>query len=571
MKLLTRFAGSSAIVIGLVGLLTGGSNFFIKTIAVSQEASHEKTVVAVKKTMSLQLALEKQTSILKNFFLLKHDPAILAEYERAMSNFLLQLDELKQLIPDATEINVVRDRHQLLTRLVNELKDNTQFKEVQNQQDIKAINSFSNDISLYLDILATNTQEKYQQDQQEAEKFTRIADVVVYVTICLILLTFFGQFTLVLIPVLKSIKNLQLGAAKIGSGELNYYLDIHTGDEIEKLSQEFNQMSAKLSEFYLCLEEKVMKRTSELAEVNQTLKSEISERQQVQIKLQDTIKELQETQIQLIQTEKMSSLGQLVAGVAHEINNPVSFIFGNINYVDQYTQDLLELLHLYQRHCVESNEIIEQKVEEIDLEFLAEDLPKTLSSMKMGANRISEIVRSLRNFSRLDEAEMKAVDIHEGIDSTLLILQSRLKLKSERPEIKIIKEYGNLPLVNCYAGQLNQVFMNIINNAIDALDEHDTKRSIEEIHDAPSTIIITTKMSSDHAIAVKIADNGSGIPETVKAKLFNPFFTTKPVGKGTGLGLSISYQIITEKHKGTIQCVSELGLGTEFWIEIPLS
>jgi signal transduction histidine kinase len=569
MKLLARFAGSSAIVMGLVTFLIGGSTFTIRHIEISREASHEKTIEAIQKTLSLQLALEKQISTLNNFLLLNRDASVLLEYQRAVSNFLLKLDQLKQLMPETTEISIVRDRHQRLIGLANELEKNTQLPDVRNQQDIKAIHAFGDDIEQHLDLLVTNAQKKYRQTQEAAEQSTKIAEIVTYSTICLILLIFVGQFILVLMPVLKSIQKLQIGAAKIGAGELNYHLDICTGDEIEQLSQEFNQMSAKLSEFYICLEEKVIKRTSELAEVNENFRSEINERQQVQVKLQETITQLQETQIQLIQTEKMSSLGQLVAGVAHEINNPVSFIFGNINHVNQYTQDLLELLHLYQQYYVEPNEIIEQKVEEIDLEFLAEDLPKTVSSMKMGANRISEIVRSLRNFSRLDEAEMKPVNIHEGIDSTLLILQSRFKERPEHPEIKIIKEYGNLPLVDCYAGQLNQVFMNIINNAIDALDEHDAKRSPEEIRDYPSTITITTKISNDQAITVKIADNGSGIPEEVKEKLFNPFFTTKPVGKGTGLGLSISYQIITEKHKGKIQCVSELGVGTEFWIEIP--
>jgi signal transduction histidine kinase len=569
MKLLARFASSSAIVMGLVTFLIGGSTFAIRHIEASREASHEKTVEAIQKTLSLQLALEKQISTLDNFLLFNWDASILLEYQKATSNFSLQLDQLKQLIPETTEFSIVRDRHQRLIGLANELKNNTQLPDVRNQQDIKAIHAFSHDIERHLDLLATNAQEKYRQTQESAEQFTKIAEIVTYSTICLILLILIGQFILVLMPVVKSIQKLQIGAAKIGAGELNYHLDIHTGDEIEQLSQEFNQMSAKLSEFYLCLEGKVIKRTSELAEVNENFRSEINERQQVQVKLQETIKELQETQVQLIQTEKMSSLGQLVAGVAHEINNPVSFIFGNINHVNQYTQDLLELLDLYQQHCIEPNEIIEQKIEEIDLEFLAEDLPKTVSSMKMGASRISEIVRSLRNFSRLDESEMKPVNIHEGIDSTLLILQSRLKERPGHPQIQIIKEYGNLPLVDCYAGQLNQVFMNIINNAIDALDEHDAKRSPEEIRDYPSTITITTKISNDQAIAVKIADNGSGIPEEVKEKLFNPFFTTKPVGKGTGLGLSISYQIITEKHQGKIQCVSELGVGTEFWIEIP--
>ncbi|QMS91824.1 GAF domain-containing protein [Nostoc edaphicum CCNP1411] len=280
---------------------------------------------------------------------------------------------------------------------------------------------------------------------------------------------------------------------------------------------------------------------------------------------------LKQTQAQLIQTEKMSSLGQLVAGVAHEINNPVNFIYGNLIHVNEYTLGLLELVELYQKSNAHSTPEVEAHIEAIDLEFMAEDLPKILTSMKMGANRIREIVLSLRNFSRLDEAEMKPVNIHEGIDSTLLILQNRFKQTSGNAGIEIVKEYGDIPLVECYAGQLNQVFMNLIGNAIDALDSYNSKRTFEEIEAKPSQIVISTQLRDLDRITVKIADNGSGMTEVVKQRLFDPFFTTKPAGKGTGLGLAISAQIITEKHNGAIWCISEPGQGAEFWVEIPIS
>lgn len=286
--------------------------------------------------------------------------------------------------------------------------------------------------------------------------------------------------------------------------------------------------------------------------------------------LEHTLQELQRTQTQLVQSEKMSSLGQLVAGVAHEINNPVNFIYGNLNHANAYTQDLLNLLTLYQQHYPQPNPEIQDAIEEIDLAFLSEDLPKLLNSMKVGADRIQTIVRSLRNFSRMDESEMKCVDIHEGIDSTLLILQNRLKEKPDHPAIEVIKNYGPLPKVECYAGQLNQVFMNILSNALDALEERDQHRSLEEIKQHPSQIRITTKQSGIDRIKIRLADNGPGIPALVKSRLFDPFFTTKPVGKGTGLGMSISYQIVTEKHRGKLSCKSEPGQGAEFVIEIPL-
>ncbi|MBN3923539.1 ATP-binding protein [Nostoc sp. NMS4] len=286
--------------------------------------------------------------------------------------------------------------------------------------------------------------------------------------------------------------------------------------------------------------------------------------------LNQVLHNLKETQAQLIQTEKMSSLGQLVAGVAHEINNPVNFIYGNLTHVSEYTMGLLELVELYQKSNVHSTPEIEAHIEAIDLDFMADDLPKILVSMKMGANRIREIVLSLRNFSRLDEADMKPVNIHEGIDSTLLILQNRFKQTSANGGIKIVKEYGDIPLVECYAGQLNQVFMNLIGNAIDALESYNSQRTLDEIEAKPSQIVIRTELRNLDRITIQITDNGPGMTEVVKQRLFDPFFTTKAAGKGTGLGLAISAQIVIEKHNGAIWCISEPGQGAEFWVEIPI-
>ncbi|WP_017721361.1 PAS domain S-box protein [Kamptonema formosum] len=288
--------------------------------------------------------------------------------------------------------------------------------------------------------------------------------------------------------------------------------------------------------------------------------------QQLELALQ----QLQRTQSQLIQSEKMSSLGQLVAGVAHEINNPVSFIYGNVEHAREYAGDLLSLIQLYRDTYPHPAAAIEAEIEAIDLDFLTEDMPKLLDSMKMGAERIGEIVRSLRTFSRLDEAAVKEVNLHEGIDSTLMILQNRLKQRPDHPAIQVIKEYGDLPLVECCAGQLNQVFMNLLNNAIDALDEQQAKVTPEDLKANPSTIKIVTSALDKEWVAISIADSGSGIPEAVKKRLFDPFFTTKPVGKGTGLGLSISYQIVVEKHGGRLYCNSQLGKGAEFVMEIPV-
>ncbi len=356
------------------------------------------------------------------------------------------------------------------------------------------------------------------------------------------------------------------------SRESNFELQvpITTSDEMGVLATSFNQMITRIRELLIeqqqaqekleyynhNLEKKVQERTEELRDRN--------------IYLKQTLSELKSTQNQMIQSEKMSSLGQLVAGVAHEINNPVSFISGNLVPADEYTHDLLGLIELYQQVYTQPEDIIQKRIQEIDLEYLIEDLPQVIDSMKVGAERIREIVKSLRNFSRLDEAEYKDADIHEGIDGTLMILNHRLKANGKNPAIQVIKEYSQLPIVTCYPGQLNQVFMNILSNAIDALEEYNQKRTKEEIKLNPSQIKIYTQKIEDNWIKIGIQDNAGGIPEKLTSKLFDPFFTTKPVGKGTGLGLSISYQIIVEKHRGRLLCNSKLGEGTEFIIEIPI-
>ncbi|MEG4233968.1 ATP-binding protein [Microcoleus sp. Pol11C3] len=286
--------------------------------------------------------------------------------------------------------------------------------------------------------------------------------------------------------------------------------------------------------------------------------------------LETTLNELKKAQMQVIQSEKMSSLGQLVAGIAHEINNPVNFIHGNLTHLDEYTQNLLQMIELYQLRHPSNDPDVQAMAEEIDLEFLTEDIQKIISSIRIGTERIRGIVVSLRNFSRMDEADFKDVDIHEGIESTLLILQHRLKDKPDCPGVVTIKDYGKLPKVECFPGQLNQVFMNILVNALDALDEMNSKRSYQELKDTPNQITIRTSAIDNQWVEVAIADNGIGMSDPVKQRIFDPFFTTKPIGKGTGLGMSISYHIITEKHRGTIKCCSTPGSGTEFVIQIPI-
>jgi predicted ATPase/signal transduction histidine kinase len=304
-------------------------------------------------------------------------------------------------------------------------------------------------------------------------------------------------------------------------------------------------------------------------------KNQQLERSQVQLtaqahQLADALQDLQQTQAQLVQTEKMSSLGQLVAGVAHEVKNPLNFIAGNLDYANRYVQQLFDLLGLYQKTYPEPVEELRSALERADLEFIQTDLPKLLQSMELGAERIQNIVVSLRNFSRVDELEMQAVDIHEGIEGTLMILQPRFNATVDRPAIQLIRDYNVLPQVECYAGQLNQVVMNLIANAIDAIDEFSTQFSFEENAANLKQITIATSVTDDQMIAIRVIDNGPGIPAEVQQKIFEAFYTTKPIGKGTGLGLSISYQIIIEKHGGELYCRSAVGDGAEFGIRIPI-
>ncbi|QLE48432.1 GAF domain-containing protein [Nostoc sp. C057] len=339
--------------------------------------------------------------------------------------------------------------------------------------------------------------------------------------------------------------------------ENNLTVGAFTSDRIQVLKILFSQAAISLenARLYANLEEKIEERTREVNEKN--------------VRLNQTLHELKLAQAQLIQTEKMSSLGQMIAGIAHEINNPVSFIHGNLDHINNYTQDLLSLINIYQNVYPNVTPEIEEFLENIDVDFIKEDIPKTLSSMKIGTQRIREIVLTLRNFSRLDEADMKPVNIHQGIESTLLILQSRLQVKPGKPAIEIIKNYSELPNVECYAGQLNQVFMNILNNAIDALERSNQKTTAEEIKSDCSVIAIRTQLVNPDLVAIFIRDNGVGMSDSVRQKIFDPFFTTKPVGQGTGLGLSITYQIVVDKHHGTIECISAPGQGAEFIIQIP--
>jgi signal transduction histidine kinase len=367
----------------------------------------------------------------------------------------------------------------------------------------------------------------------------------------------------VIYPILK----LSKASQRIAQGDLTQTVEPFPIQEVQTLAIAFNHMALQLQESFSALERS-----------NLDLEQRVSDRTQA---LSAALTSLQQTQTQLIQAEKMSSLGQVAAGIAHEINNPINFIHGNLPYVEKYMTVLAEALDLYQQQNLDLPSTVQTHLADLDLEFITQDLPKILQSMRSGSDRIREIVQGLRHFSQLDEAIWKQVDLHHGLDSTLLLLQHRLKASSFRPAIQINKEYGVLPNVECYAGQMNQVFLNILSNAIDAIDlQYKNQRSSQ--HLALPTIIIHTELGrsledspledgeATDNITIRIIDNGIGIPATLGSKIFDPFFTTKPIGQGTGLGLATSYQIIVEQHQGSIEYRPHAPIGTEFILKIPL-
>jgi signal transduction histidine kinase len=487
-------------------------------------------------------------------------PEFLATYGQKVDTYEQQILRLWQTI-QPKNLNIVEEiaiAEQQIVRIIRSASTKNLKKDFER-------------LSEQLHRFQQQAEKQKQQARQELDQanvlrlWIIISSMVISTTIAVILATVTNR------TIAQPIQTLtQVAQQAVQEENFDLEADVSSQDETGRLAQSFNQLirsvkqlleqqreaQLRLESYNQTLEEKVAERTQELNEKNNNL--------------QQLLEELHRTQSQMIQSEKMSSIGQLVAGVAHEINNPINFVHGNLNHAEDYANDLLKLIESYQSHYPSPPVTLQQELEATELDFLQQDMVNLFRSMKVGTKRIREIVLSLRNFSRLDEADFKSVDIHEGIDNTLLILKHRLKATNNRPAIQVVKDYSNLPPAECYPGQLNQVFMNLLANAIDALEESNKGRTLHDIRAEPNKIRIETRLEDNHQICIKVADNGPGIPDGIQSQLFDPFFTTKPVGEGTGLGLSISYQIVVEKHKGKIHYESSPGEGTAFIIQIPL-
>ncbi|NJN75705.1 MAG: HAMP domain-containing protein [Synechococcaceae cyanobacterium RL_1_2] len=570
MNIKTKFIASSIMFSTLITGLILGVNTIIQSSDERFQLQKNQAFEALETTIGMQLALNQEVNHLKDFILLERAGEDMGKFQQAKSDFIIGLSSLQGQLPHYQSLETIRRQHRSLINLADRLENNEEASFTAIRSDMEAVNSFSQDIQFYIDDVRSYLYAQEKIASQNVESFNRFVVTLECVVVGLSLLIFVVQFKWILLPVVESLKELQQGTLAIGTGKLDYRLALKGNQEFQSVGEAFNQMAMQLEGFYVELEQKVKDRTQDLETINADLHQEMNKRLRVEQSLRDknetikqTLEELQRTQAQMVHSEKMSSLGQMVAGVAHEINNPVNFIYGNIVHAEDYLQDLLGLVQLYQQEYPDPAPRITDEMEAIELDFVMTDVVKVMGSMKMGAKRIQEIVKSLRTFSRLDEADAKTVDLHEGIDSTLLILQNRLKAKNDRPTIEVLKHYGDLPPIDCYPGQLNQVFMNILVNAIDVLEE-------QEDHGTSGIITITTTSDGDWA-TITIADNGPGIPEETRSKLFDPFFTTKTIGKGTGLGLSIVHSIIVDKHRGAITCNSEIGQGATFAIKIPLT
>ncbi|MFK8184328.1 MAG: ATP-binding protein [Phormidesmis sp.] len=578
MRITTKFIGSSAVLIGVISLLSGTSYVMNKRSMQSLAMSYNRSQATASAVIQVERSLQDQVTALSRLSVL--NPQInqntdgWVTFRRSRIDFFNALRKLEAVLPPDDKLSRIklqgmRQQHQYLDELA--LRIQTQLTSPKQVQGIaRSLDVFEDSIAIYIvELLDTADEQMEDYGEQRAvfhQRLFWLESLSFTSVVMLLMLQFFG----LLRPVTKSVRSLEAGANQMGRGDGSALdipkIQLQTDDELQSLADAFNHMGDHLTRLYQELEQRVAERTASLHSANQTLMTEVGDRIEAEASLQKALEELKRTQLQLLQTEKMSSLGQLVAGVAHEINNPVSFIEGNLQPAQDYVDSLLALLRSYQAECPEASDELLAAVEAADLDFIQADFPQLLQSMQNGTDRITTIVRSLRTFSHLDESATKSTDIHADLDSVLLLLSP--KLNGTRPSacaqaITVIRNYDDaLPKVYCYPGQLNQVFMGLMTNAIEAM-------TAQECCDSP-TLTLTTE-ALPQSVRIQITDNGVGMSAAVTKHIFDPFFTTKPVGSGTGLGLSMSYQIVVNNHHGQFICQSEPQVGTTFTLEIPLT
>ncbi len=580
MRITTKFIGSSAILIGLTALLSGSSYWMDRQAARSLDERYALTQSMNDSVVQLQVSFQRQITALSRLSVLREDIGQIGVYKQSRRNFFAALDSLETLIPDSDKsahikLNGIRQQHRYLETVAQRMQTPQQSDldlESQIEGTIRALKLFESNTETYINALIEDADVQVAAYGEEQQVFYIRAAWIEVLTCISVMLLLAAQFRYLLRPIMRSLQTLEASANQIDSRALAVEgghqaaavprlktVHLNTNDELQAVADAFNKMGDRLMRSYRELELRVAERTASLNRVNQDLLEEVRDRTAAEA-------QLRQTQLQLLQTEKMSSLTRLVAGVAHEINNPVSFIQGNLEPAQAYMDSLLSLLQGYESECPEASAELRAAVEQADLDFIREDFPQLLQSMKTGADRITTIVRSLRTFSHLDESETKATNLHDDLDSVLLLLTPKMNeyghLANARGTITTVREYGTLPKVYCYPGQLNQVFMGLLTNAIEALT---AAEGVEN-----PTITVVTEVVGDR-VRIQISDNGIGMSDRAYSHLFEPFFTTKKVGAGMGLGLAMSYQIVVSNHKGTLTCKSATGRGTTFTVEIPLS
>jgi signal transduction histidine kinase len=596
MRITTKFIGSSALLITLSAFLFGGSYAINRQTRKSLGDIYTQSQATLATVSALDVALQGQVTALSRLAVLENNPDELQDYTQSHQAFLGALKTLEANTPDNDQLFLIqlegiRRQHAYLENMASKLLfaegtnlsqnlsqklSQTELTEAQTREIIRSLKIFEQSIHGPIQSLHARANEQIATYQNREEAFHEQLVWIQMLGFGLIILMLLVQFYGLLRPVIKALQSLQAGTERLGLDTSADARKIHitTGDELQALAESFNQMSDRLRSSYQNLELRVAERTVSLHRANQSLLAEVSDRLEAEASLKQALAKLKQTQLQLLQTEKMSSLGQLVAGVAHEINNPVSFIQGNLEPAQEYMSSLLSVIKGYQAECPEASDELQAAIEQADLAFIASDFPQLLGSMQTGAERIAQIVRSLKTFSHLDESETKLVDIHEGIDSAIFLIAAQLSATQHRPAIQVIRHYADLPKVSGYPSQLNQVFMGLLTNAIDALSSHFSASAQPCRPTAIPTITITTDQFSKgntDTVRIRFSDNGTGMSEATRSRIFDPFFTTKPVGSGMGLGLSMSYQIMVVNHKGKFTCESQLGVGSTFMLEIPLN